>query len=136
MGRTRNEISIKNKYYISKHRYLELKHFCLQYPEWKQALRYIENLPPSKSIVEAGDTSSGGYFLEKTAGIRIELTRRLELIERVAAETDSYLGPFIFKSVTQGRSYEYLHVQNGMACCKDMFYDRYHKFFWLLDQAR
>ena len=50
MSRTRNEISVKNKYYISKHRYLELKHFCLQYPEWKRALSYIEKLPPSKFV--------------------------------------------------------------------------------------
>ena len=32
----RNEISKKNRYYISKHRMLELKHFCLQYEEWRQ----------------------------------------------------------------------------------------------------
>ncbi len=32
----RSELSPKNKYYIDKHRYYELKHFCLQYPEWKQ----------------------------------------------------------------------------------------------------
>lgn len=28
----RPEISPKNKYWISKHRHYELKHFCLQYP--------------------------------------------------------------------------------------------------------
>ena len=31
----RAEVSKKNKYYISKHRYYELKHFCLQYKEWE-----------------------------------------------------------------------------------------------------
>ena len=33
----RPEVSVKNKYWISRHRYYELKHFCLQYGEWKQA---------------------------------------------------------------------------------------------------
>ena len=32
----RPEISEKNKYYIDKHRYYELKHFCLQYPLWEK----------------------------------------------------------------------------------------------------
>lgn len=38
MGTTiRPEISKKNRYWIDKHRYYELKHFCLQYPTWKKA---------------------------------------------------------------------------------------------------
>ena len=35
----RPEISKKNLYWIPKHRYYELKHFCLQYPEWKKNYR-------------------------------------------------------------------------------------------------
>lgn len=33
----RSEISKKNPYYINKHRYYELKHYCLQYYIWKEA---------------------------------------------------------------------------------------------------
>ena len=33
----RPEVSRKNRYWISKPRYYELKHFCLQYPGWKKA---------------------------------------------------------------------------------------------------
>lgn len=33
----RPELSQKNPYWIGKHRYYELKHFCLQYPIWKKA---------------------------------------------------------------------------------------------------
>ena len=33
----RPELSEKNPYWIGKHRYYELKHFCLQYPIWKKA---------------------------------------------------------------------------------------------------
>ena len=35
MSCVRSEISKKNPYWIPKHRYFELKHFCLQYPDWK-----------------------------------------------------------------------------------------------------
>lgn len=38
------ELSKKNTYWIEKHRYYELKHFCLQYPIWKEAyhIKYIK----------------------------------------------------------------------------------------------
>ena len=31
----RPEIAYSHPYYVSKHRYYELKHFCLQYYEWQ-----------------------------------------------------------------------------------------------------
>lgn len=45
------ELSERNPYYISKHRYYELKHFCLQYPEWEEAGH------PEWMEVEAGRTA-------------------------------------------------------------------------------
>lgn len=39
----RTTLSKKNPYYISKHRRLELVHFCLQYPEWCEYLTSIKN---------------------------------------------------------------------------------------------
>ena len=35
-------LSEKNKYYIDKHRYYELKHFCLQYDDWKKAYSILD----------------------------------------------------------------------------------------------
>lgn len=52
----RAEVSKRNKYYISKHRYYELKHFCLQYPEWKHALDILDGWgksPDDLTIVDA-----------------------------------------------------------------------------------
>lgn len=34
----RPELSKSSKYWIDRHRYYELKHFCLQYPIWKKLL--------------------------------------------------------------------------------------------------
>ena len=48
----RAELSENNKYWISKHRYYELKHFCLQYPIWKKAYAAINDSPGSASIIE------------------------------------------------------------------------------------
>ena len=45
MGTTiRPELSEKNPYWIEKHRYYELKHFCLQYPIWKKAYLALNGL--------------------------------------------------------------------------------------------
>ena len=40
----RPELSEKNPYWIEKHRYYELKHFCLQYPIWKRARAALDGL--------------------------------------------------------------------------------------------
>lgn len=36
------ELSEKNPYWIERHRYYELKHFCLQYPLWKKMYEAID----------------------------------------------------------------------------------------------
>lgn len=133
----RAEISQKNKYWISKHRYYELKHFCLQYPEWKKA--YLEHCDKSLplSIIETSPT----YNLHSDPTAQRALTNvyysdRIKLIEKTALEADPYLHDYIIKGVTEGRSYTYLKTVMEMPCGKDMYYDRYRKFFWLLNDLR
>jgi len=43
---------------------------------------------------------------------------------------------YILKAVTEGLSYTYLRTRMDIPCGKDMYYDRYRKFFWLLSQER
>ena len=54
----RAKISEKNKYYIDKHRYYELKHFCLQYNEWKKAYASCNESIIFASKFEKGATSN------------------------------------------------------------------------------
>ena len=56
----RPEVSSRNAYYISRHRHYELKHFCLQYPEWKRAYRDLDGLP-SCSLSIAEQVKGGGH---------------------------------------------------------------------------
>lgn len=136
--RIRPELSEKNKYWISKHRYYELKHFCLQYPMWKKAYAALDDLMisapnfekiPSLSTIPADPTAQ--YAL-----LRIHYSERLEMVKRVAMNTDEALYVYILKAVTEGLSYDYLRLRLGMPCGKDMYYDRYRKFFWLLSKER
>ena len=60
------------------------------------------------------------------------------MIERTAIETDPYLYlyNYIVKGVTEGKSYTYLKTKLGIPCGRDMYYERYRKFFLLLNESR
>lgn len=133
----RAEISKKNKYWISKHRHYELKHFCLQYPEWKRACSILSGR--SASLTTVTSSLKNHTFLYSPFSNNSTLSNYaelIELIEQTAIEADRYLYEYIIKGVTEGRSYTYLKAVLGIPCGKDMYYDRYRKFFWLLSNAR
>lgn len=133
----RAEISEKNKYWIDKHRHYELKHFCLQYPSWKRAYAEFNNCSIPLSTIERVSTSNmPGDPTAKRALLKAKYLERIELIESVAKEADRYLYEYILKAVTEGLSYTYLRTKLGIPCGRDMYYDRYRKFFWLLNHSR
>ena len=50
--------------------------------------------------------------------------------------TDSDLADYIIIGVTEGCSYDILKARLDIPCCKDVYYELYRKFFWLLDKER
>jgi hypothetical protein len=131
----RPEISKDNKYWIDKHRHYELKHFCLQYPEWKKTY----NGSPNISLSTTDEVSRNGAHSDPTFKEVIRRKRyleRIELIEQIAREADRDLHNYILKGVTEGLSYVNLKHKFGIPCSKDTYYDRYRRFFWLLDKTR
>ena len=133
----RPEISKDNKYWISKHRYYELKHFCLQYPNWKRIVLDVYSSNTSTSIVERiPSTNRPSDPTGNLAILNLYYLERIKLIEKIAAETDKQLSYYILKGVTEGFSYTYLKSRLEMPCSRDMYYDRYRRFFWLLSQER
>lgn len=133
----RPQISEKNKYWIDKHRHYELKHFCLQYPIWKKAYAEFSDTSIPLSMIERVPTSNlPGDPTGKRAVMKAYYRERIDLIENVAREADKCLWNYILKAVTEELSYTYLKAKLEIPCGKDMYYDRYRKFFWLLSQAR
>lgn len=133
----RPELSIKNKYHIDKHRHYELKHFCLQYPKWKKT--YVELSAPSISTSSLERIPSGSLPGDPTARravTKAQLMGYIEMVEKVAREADDNLWQYILKAVTENLSYTYLKTKLDIPCGKDMYYDRYRKFFWLLNATR
>lgn len=121
----RPELSQDNPYYISKHRFYELKHFCLQYPEWKNELSQIN------------------YFLDKSydptgeiAVKRALLTDKIRLVETAVMLTSDEFYRYLLKAVTEELSYTYLSTVMRIPCCRDLYFQYYRKFFWILSQNK
>lgn len=133
----RAQISEKNKYYIDKHRYYELKHFCLQYNEWKKAYAACcEAVIFTSKFDKLPSSNMPGDLTAKYAIRKAQYGEKIKLIEAIAKEADDFLYPYILKAVTEGLSYTYLKARMDIPCGRDMYYDRYRKFFWLLSESR
>lgn len=133
----RPELSEKNQYWIERHRYYELKHFCMQYPLWKQLYNTLANY--SESIIKEVPTGKTNNIFDpvtKCLNERLYYAERMKLVERVAKETDEELSCYILKAVTEGISYDHMKAKFNIPCCKDIYYDLYRQFFWLLDIER
>ena len=103
----RPELSEKNPYWIGKHRYYELKHFCLQYPIWKKAYNALLGLSSRPNdldiFVKSGQVRSDPTA--RCAESRVSFAKRMELVEQAAIGTDGDLYPYILRGVTEGLSY-------------------------------
>ena len=133
----RPEISVKNKYWLDKHRHYELKHFCLQYKMWKKI--YAELCDPNISISTIDRMPTDNSVSDPTAKramLKTYYSDRIELIERAAKAADPYLYEYILKAVTEGLSYICLKTTYDIPFGKDLYYDRYRRFFWLLNKSR
>ena len=138
MGTTiRPELSEKNKYWIDKHRYYELKHFCLQYPIWKKAYASLDGLSKRPADLESVQkTNSISDPTAKCAEAKLYYSERTSMIEEVANETCSDLSSYILRAVTEAISYDHLKSRLDIPCSKDTYYELYRRFFWLLNRAR
>lgn len=131
----RPELSEKNPYWIERHRYYELKHFCLQYPIWKRARAALNGLS-QRPMDTVQFTGGFGDPTAKCAQAREFYSQRIELLEKAAAETDAKLGDYILKGVTLGISYDHLKASLEIPCCKEVYYELYRRFFWILSRER
>lgn len=133
----RPELSENNRYWVERHRYYELKHFCLQYPIWKKTYESINSM--SHNVYDLSGISKSYAISDPTvkcAEARLFYFERLDMVERTAKEADYSLSDYILKAVTEGHSYDYLKLRLDIPCCKDTYYALYRRFFWLLSKTR
>lgn len=135
MSDIRPELSKRSKYWIPRHRYYELKHFVMQYPEWKKERDAIDSMvsackDPAGRINDISDPV--GQAVER----RVELNHNISMCDLIARETDWIIGNYILRAIIDGDSYDIIKAHSSIPCSKDTYYDLYRKFFWLLDAAR
>lgn len=134
--RTRAEVSKKNKFYVEKNRYYELKYFCLQYPIWKQAYESLDGLSRRPDDLASFKTNKVSDPTSKCAEAKLYYLERMNMVEKVARETDSELCDYILKGVTEGIAYDWLKVKFNIPCGKDTYYKLRREFFWRLNKIR
>ena len=135
MSDIRPELSKKNQYWIDRHRYYELKHFCLQYPLWKFYSKNIDGLEGKKFPVgKSGSDFSDpvGWAVER----REEYANKMILLQDAVMKTSPEFSDYIFKAVTQELNYDNLRLVHGLPCCRECWYELYRKFFYILDGSR
>ena len=114
---------------LSKHRYLELKHICLQYEEMKRKLNSLGGLR-SSNLTDMPTAHSNSSKTEEAALKRLELRRKVEAIEQAAIETDSVYYKDILKGVTEEIPFKWINTR----LCRTDYYERRRTFFAILDK--
>lgn len=131
------ELSERNPYWIEKHRYHELKYFCLQYPIWKKGYIALDGLSKRPENLERFvKKRKNGDPTARCATARAYYAVRIDMVEQTAKEADEELADYILKGVTEGLSYEGLKARLDIPCSRDTYYDRYRRFFWLMNKKR
>lgn len=132
--RVRGEISKKNKHYIDKNRYYELKYFCLQYDTWVKAYMALDGMARAGTEhIDGGDISDP---TAKCVEARDSFFERVTMIQDAAYETSPTFGNYILIGVTKGLSYEQLQAKHDIPCGRDEYYKMYREFFWNLSRKR
>ena len=127
----------KDKYKISKHRFLELYHFCMQYPEWKKELASLTHTVKAIGYSEEIKGTGAGSPTERLVIKRAELEEKCKMIEQAAIEADAEIYPYILKGVTEEyASFRYLKQTMKIPYERDTYYDRRKKFFWILSKIK
>lgn len=136
----RPELSSKNKYYLPRHRYYELKHFCLQYQDMVHQIAVLRtklySICGSQLTVVPNTNKNSSARFEEVAIEMQKLVDGVQLIKEVAKEADSELCEYLLEGVTRGCTYDYLSTMKDIPCCRDTYYDRYRKFFYILDKKK
>lgn len=121
---------------LSKHRYYELLHWCLQYPEWEKKIQELRLIPEVEQARRGNSKWIAKRGTEESGILLAEMSRNRETVRRVCREASEELYPWLLTAVTKGASFTELKMSHGLPCEKDMFYDRRRRFFLLLDKEK
>lgn len=129
------ELSIKNKYWIEKHRYYELKHFCLQYPIWIKARNAISCYTDSTIKTMAMHSNYSAESIVERSAIQLAwYNERIEMVNCCIKEANNDIFDLLLDGTTNELTYDILLTKHNKICSKDTYYRSYRKFFWILNR--
>ena len=129
MPNIRSKFSTNSKYYISKHAFLTVYHYCMMYQEW--LLEYHNSVGLRSTNSDGGAAGPGDPTAAQAIRLK-DIADRIELIRQTAYDAEPLLYPFLLDGVTvKEMTFDTLKAR-GMPCERDMYYDRRRKFYWLM----
>lgn len=121
------------EYEISRERFLELKHKCLQYPEWIRNRNDCYGL--SSGGTDGMPKGSGGStsVVERQADRARKYAELVDIVERClfeATDGNDAIIPYLRKNICYGIPY----ISLSVPCDKNKFTKYRHKFYYILDK--
>lgn len=113
---------MKIEYKLSKHRFYELKHFCLQYPEWKLLYSQLDGWAKDVNKNEGDTTSRDGIK-------RADLMYKMELVRETCHDICEEYEHAVF-------DYAILGIKPRLLSDQAVFWYYYRKFFWELSRRK
>lgn len=135
----RSTVSKKSPYYVERHRYLELRQFCLQYDLWAEKKNRLYSLSTRQAIQEVlikRHHTTRSHFLEALAERLDEVSKSIELVDKALEQCDPVIAPYLKKGLTKGVSFATINAMERIPCSKDYYYNQYRRFFWVLNSIR
>lgn len=114
--------AMKNEYVLSKHRFYELKHFCLQFPEWETLYSVTDGWAEEVGQDISDTTSRDGI-------LKAELAHKMELVRNTANSFCGKYSEMVFNYAAYGTKPKLSFWQ------KDFWY-YYRLFFWELSRQK
>jgi len=132
---TKGVLSMKNKYYIPKYRYYELKYRCLQYNDWlsryNELTGWLFAHDTSKIKVDGGEMPDQTYNCVKE---RMDIRHYMDQVKHALMPLPMSLQTPIFEAITEGKGWQVMQAKYELVCTRDEYYNAYHLFFYTYDQ--
>lgn len=121
----------RSKYYIPKHEFIEVRHFCYRYQDMLEEQRILIMSGVKAITYDGMPHGSNVHDPTEEAGIRLaDIGRNIRVIENTAEEIGGSLYKWLLKGVTvEGMTYYRLKMQHNIPC-SEMTYRRMRQRFY------
>ena len=122
------------KYELTQKRLQTVKAYAREYTDWIKMRAYMTSTSKSQRYDEPkGNAKGAGRPTENLAIRLVQISKKIDLIERTAREVDPFIYPYLLKGVTEGKTFEEL-LADGITCSRNTYYTRRRKFYWMLSE--